>query len=287
MRIRHWKPVAAIVVLVLTVGVFIGYFREHPEVGELLRKTDPFVLCLLLGLHLTGVAALAGVMLATLQLCRLRLPLQEGLLLTAYSSVVNFFGPLQSGPAFRAVYLKARHNIDLKSYASATLVYYFFYGLFSSLMVLSGLHSKWLILALVMAIVGLAIALRLSPVRNRLRVLNLRGWYLLAAATLAQCLAVLMVYLVELRTFDASISLAQAIVYTGAANLSLFVSITPGAIGFRESFLLFSQQLHHVPNDVIAAASILDRAVYITLLVLLAIFIVATHTRARLLKTKS
>ena len=286
MRIRHWKPIAVIAVLILTIAVFVSYFRDHPEVGERLGKTEPLTLVLLLGLHLLGVAMLAGVMLATLRLCRLRIPVREGMLLTAYSSVVNFFGPLQSGPAFRAVYLKARHDINMKSYASATLVYYFFYGLFSGLMVVYGLHSALVLVCIMLAVLLLFFGLRLPVVRQRLSGLDIKGWYFLAAATLAQCLAVLAVYYTELRTIDASISISQAIVYTGAANLSLFVSITPGAIGFRESFLVFSQRLHQVSDEAIVAASILDRAVYITLLILLAIFIVGTHARSRLLRGK-
>jgi uncharacterized membrane protein YbhN (UPF0104 family) len=282
---RRWKALAGALVLVVTAVLFVVYVRNHPEVGDQLLKTEPRVIFLLVGMHLGGVAALAGVMLATLRLCKLKLPLSEGLLLTAYSSVVNFFGPLQSGPAFRAVYLKARYNVNLKQYASATLMYYFFYGIFSGLMVLSGLHSTWILVASIAAVLIGLIVLRTPRVRARLDSLDLRGWYLLAAATLVQCVAVLAIYYVELRTIDPAISVGQAIVYTGAANLALFVSITPGAIGFRESFLVFTQQLHDVPNQVIVAASLLDRAVYVILLLILALFITLTHTKARLSPT--
>jgi uncharacterized membrane protein YbhN (UPF0104 family) len=71
-------------------------------------------------------------------------------------------------------------------------------------------------------------------------------------------------------------------VYTGAANLALFVSLTPGAIGFRESFLVFSQHLHHISNSTIVAANILDRAMYLVLLLILALIIFGTHARRQL-----
>jgi uncharacterized membrane protein YbhN (UPF0104 family) len=75
---------------------------------------------------------------------------------------------------------------------------------------------------------------------------------------------------------------SQAVIYSGAANLSLFVALTPGAIGFRESFLLFSRHLHHISNSSIVAANIIDRAMYIILLLILALFIFATHSQRRL-----
>jgi len=71
------------------------------------------------------------------------------------------------------------------------------------------------------------------------------------------------------------------VIYTGAANFALFVSITPGAIGFRESFLLFSQHLHHIDSSTIVAANLIDRSVYIVLLLLLAAGIFGTHAQRR------
>jgi uncharacterized membrane protein YbhN (UPF0104 family) len=58
--------------------------------------------------------------------------------------------------------------------------------------------------------------------------------------------------------------------------------LTPGAIGFREAFLIFSQNLHHIPNDIIVAANILDRAVYIVFLCLLFLVVLALHANKTL-----
>src|SRR3546814_18562946 len=79
------------------------------------------------------------------------------------------------------------------------------------------------------------------------------GALLLSAATAAA-------YFIELTHVDPSVTIWQTIVSTAAANLALFVSLTPGAIGFRESFLLLSQQLHGIPTDSIIGASFIDRA---------------------------
>jgi uncharacterized membrane protein YbhN (UPF0104 family) len=277
-----WRPLASLAVLAVTAAVFVTYFREHPEVHQQLGYASPGGLALLLGLYLLVVASLALITMATLRLCKLRLGKSESLLLTAYTAVINFFGPLQSGPALRAVYLKQKHGLKLKNYAAATLVYYFFFGLFSVVMLLSGWLGWWLVVPAIVLVIGWRQLRRDQRLTGRLSELDLRGWYLLALATLLQVVLTTVIYYVELRSVAPGTSLQQAVIYTGAANLALFVSLTPGAIGFRESFLLFSQQLHHVATPAIVAASLLDRAVYVVLLLGLAVFIFATHARRRL-----
>jgi uncharacterized membrane protein YbhN (UPF0104 family) len=287
MNFRKLRPILATLVLVATVAGFINYFATHETVRHQLSQTSWSTLVSLLMLYIGTIAALAMIMNATLRLCKVRLGNSESLLVTAYTAIVNFFGPLQSGPAFRAIYLKKKYNLNLKNYAVATLVYYFFWGSISGIFLLSGLLKWWLV---VLGATGLLITYGLSRTAwlgPRLRQLDLRGWYYLAAATFLQIALVTLIYYTELRTVAPGVHLSQAIVYAGAANLALFVSFTPGAIGFRESFLLFSQHLHHLSNDAIVAANILDRAMYVSLLLLLAIFIFGSHASRRLQAVKT
>jgi len=279
---RRLKPLATVLILLATIVFFIHYFATHATVRHQLSQTSPALIGLLLLLYLGTMLALTLNAYATLRLCRLRLGAGETFLITAYTAVINFFGPLQSGPAFRAVYLKKRYNLNLKNYAFASLLYFVFYGLFSSLFLLSGLLKWWLLPLLILAAVTLVLISRLSVMRARLTSLDLHGWYYMALASLLQVSIIAVIYYSELHSIAPTISFAQAVVYTGAANLALFVSITPGAIGFRESFLVFSKHLHHVSSETIVAANILDRAVYIILLVLLAVFIFGSHARRQL-----
>ncbi len=279
---RFWRPFLVIVILVVTIGVFINYFVTHPAVRQELHRTSPATLLLLLGLYLFSMVALALITIATLRLCSVRIQTIESTLLTAYTAVINFFGPLQSGPAFRAVYLKKKHGLKLKDYTVATLAYYFFYGSFSGLFLLSGLLKWWLIPLMLAGGLGMLVIWRLGWLAPRLRGLDLRGWYYLALATLLQVCIITLIYYTELHSVAPATHFSQAIIYTGAANLALFVSITPGAIGFRESFLVFSGHLHHVSDSTIIAANILDRSMYIVVLLILAVFIFATHARRQL-----
>lgn len=277
-----WRPVLVVGIIIATTAVFVLYFIKHPEVRHQLSHISLGVLCGLLALYFLSIIALGLATLATLRLCHLKVDTREGLLLTAYSAVINFFGPLQSGPAFRAVYLKKKYRLDLKIFAVASLGYLFFWGAYSCLFLLSGLLKWWLVpLALAGALFTL-LALRSRWIAPRLKQLDLHGWYYLAMATLLQMVFVTLVYFVELRTVSPGTSFSQAIIYTGAANLALYVSLTPGAIGFRESFLVFSRHLHHISDSTIVAANILDRAVYVVLLIILALLIFATHAKQRL-----
>lgn len=279
---KYLRPVLAISVLSATAIVFWRYFATHPSVRHQLGDTSAVLIVALLCLYLGTVFALVLIFGATLRLCKLELKSSENVMLTAYSSVINFFGPLQSGPAFRAIYLRKKYGLRLGNYTSATLVYYFFYGGFSVLFLLSGLLKWWLIVAL-MLLVAFGYSVRGNQlVKRRLAGLDLKGWYYLMLATFLQVTLVAAIYFVELRSFAPATHLSQAIVYAGAANLALFVSLTPGAIGFRESFLLFSQNLHDISTSTIVAANILDRSIYVVLMLMLAVYIFISHTARRL-----
>lgn len=281
--VKKFKPLLVLIVLAATIAAFVYFFVKHPEVRRQLAQLPPGLLVLLSVLYLLSAGVLGLIFMATLVLCRTRLGLREGLLVSMYSSIINFFGPLQSGPAFRAVYLKQKHGLKLKDYTLATLVYYAFYGSFSVVLLFSNWLRWWLVpLALLGAAVVYWALKSKHPQAIRIRTLNLRGLIFLAAATLAQVLLLCVIYYMELHSVSPQIQPWQALVYTGAANLALFVSITPGAIGFRESFLVFSHKLHHVGNTTIVSANIIDRGVYIVVLLLLLVLILATHAAPRL-----
>ena len=279
---KYVRPIATVTVLVLTIFAFAHYFATHENVRTQLRNTPFSTLALIFVLYLGTIAALGLVLIATLRLCKLKVETGESLLVTAYSAVINFFGPLQSGPAFRAVYLKKKYDLNLKKYAGATLVYYFFYGAFSVVFLLSGVLKWWLVPLGVLAVLVTVVGRQVAPVKKRLTGLDLHGWYFLALATLLQVVLIATIYYTELHSVMPDVSVSQAVIYTGAANLAMFVSITPGAIGFRETFLVFSHNLHHISNNVIVTANILDRAMYIIVLFALGLFIFSTHAKRQL-----
>lgn len=262
------KRILAIVIIAVTIGAFGYYIWSHPELITQLLNVNPLVLILLLLLYGTTLPVLALILGFTLKLCFAALKFQENLLLTCYTAIINFFGPLQSGPGFRGLYLKKRHKVSLKKYTMATLIYYGFFFLFSAVSLLAASKFWWV--SLILLTVALVCVALLAQFYTKRFGLDARAIIGLAAVTFLQVVVMVLIYFVELKSVDMHTSITQAITYAGTANLSLFVSITPGAIGIREAFLLFTTSLHHIPNATIVAVSVLDRAVYV--LFLIAIF---------------
>lgn len=286
---RRW---VALGVLVLTFVLVVHFFVANPRYLEQLRRVSPTVIILVVILNIPAMAALAWAYAAIIELCGKHIDTKENLLLTAYSSIINFFGPLQSGPGVRAVYLKARHKIRVRDYVLATLMYYAFYATYCALFLLVGTRPWWQTVLGLGAVAGFSLlVIRWFAGRNarkytgdtapQLR-LRRRALLTLGVAVFLQVVFVASYYYVELRAVNPHISVGQAISYTGAANFSLFVSITPDAVGFREAFLVLSQQIHHVSTGDIVNANIIDRGAYLIFLGLLFLVTLSIHARDRL-----
>ncbi|HEX8182229.1 MAG TPA: lysylphosphatidylglycerol synthase transmembrane domain-containing protein [Candidatus Saccharimonadales bacterium] len=277
---KHLRSAVAVIVLLATCIAFTYYVRQNPEIIRQITKLSLADLGLLLALYGVFLGTLVWIQRETLELCEIKLGRKESMLLIMYSSIINFFGPLQSGPAFRAAYLKRRHNIKLKNYTIATLLYYAFYAAFSGLFILAYFVGLWVLAGICLIVVLAPLIVRRAhwlPVRfQRLKLQHVGS---LAVATLAQVTMFAIIFYVELGSFGQQISAVPALIYTGAANFALFVSVTPGAIGFRESFVVFSQSLHHLPSSQVVTASLIDRGVYV--LYLLILIVIATSMQAK------
>lgn len=283
---KKLRAVAAALILVATLGAFIYYCKTHPAILEKLGDTNPLLMVLLVVCYLVWFLALVVILRISLRLFNTSLGRQENVLLNAYSTLVNFFGPGQSGPAVRGLYLKKRHGLPLKKYIFATLLYYGFYAVISAFFLFVGSQAWWkTVLLMALAGAGSLFIIRLYAKRSKIsdqpgiNLVNL-GW--LFAATALQLIVQAIIFYIELRDIDGTITVAQALTYTGAANFALFVSLTPGAIGFREAFLVFSQGLHHINNTVIVAANVVDRAVYLVFLGVLFIGVISLHAKDKL-----
>jgi uncharacterized membrane protein YbhN (UPF0104 family) len=151
---------------------------------------------------------------------------------------------------------------------------------------LIGSRPWWQTISLMLA-VGIASFIFVRYYKKRSKIIlgskaNVLNLGRIFVATLLQVATIATIYGVELQKIGAHASLGQILSYTGAANFSLFVALTPGAIGIRETFLVFSQNLHHLNSSVIVAANILDRAVYLLFLGLLFVLVIALHAKDKL-----
>lgn len=294
--LQRFQKILSPLLVVVTIGLFAYIFATEQSMRETLLSVNSLVFLSLLGLYGLFIVCLSWVYAATLQLCGASIKQKENFLLTCYSTIANFFGPLQSGPGVRAVYLKSKHGVKLKSYTLASLIYYALYAMISALFILVGSGTNWPIALFIFGLVAVVCTVvllfgRKFAARNKLQLeLDYRRIIVLAIATLCQLLIMIIIFYVELRAVGAGPSLAQAAVYTGAANFALFLAITPGALGVREAFLAFSIGLHTISSTHIIAMSTLDRTVFIVFLGILFLLTVSTHATdkiKRAVQTKS
>jgi uncharacterized membrane protein YbhN (UPF0104 family) len=282
---RSVKPVLAMVILAATAAAFVYYVAKHPSTLERLKHLPPLTLAALLALNILSFGCWVFVTRASLGLYNKKMGRQENLLFNAYSSLINFFGPGQSGPIFRGAYLKKRLDLGVKQYVFATLLYYAFFAVISVLLMLAGTRPWWQTgLLTVMTGAACVAVIRWYKARSQITGAKLDGRHIgwIGAATLLQLLAQVGLYAVELHNVGAHASIGQVLSYTGVANLAIFVALTPGAIGIREAFLLFSEKLHHIGSTTIVAANIVDRGVYLVFLGLLFVVVLSLHAKKKL-----
>lgn len=271
--------------LVLVVlGAFGWYLSRHAELVDAVRRAPGWVLGLLVLLYVAWFATLVGTVHATFAMCGKRVGAKEEFLLNAYSTLTNFFVPGQGGVAVRGVYMKKKYGLALRTYSLATFLYYACFAASSGLFMLVPTVSWPLssLLALGVLVAGLALlSLGRLPDGKWLPGLRITPYTLslLAAWTLANCLVQAVIYGVELHAVLPGVHWSQVFTYTGAGNFAQFAALTPGAIGIRESLLLFTERLHGIPTPAVLAASILDRASFVLFLGGLFVLSLAFHAR--------
>ena len=170
--------------------------------------------------------------------------------------------------AVRAIYLKTKIGLKIKDYIFSMFYYYGIYAGLSLSILFIG--KSWII-----TVIGIILTLVIvCLVTIKLKLVNkIKQVIVIFIATAIQVVALAAIYSVELNgVARGSYNIIQTVIYSASANLSLFVSLTPGAIGFREAFLVMSQALHHISLDSIVAANIVDRAIYVIFLGILFIF---------------
>jgi uncharacterized membrane protein YbhN (UPF0104 family) len=290
-KLQHpWvKKSTVIAILLLTIFVFIHFFATHHEYITSLKHVKPSVIVAVILLNFVMVALLVLLYDSILRLCGKRLKLKENILLTSYSSIANFFGPLQSGPGVRAAYLKSRHQLRIRDYTLATLIYYGMFAFFSALFLAIGSRPWWQTIGALLIVGGFSyFVIRLFMKRDKGKgapsqfALRPKVLAVLLVTTFLQVVLTAVTYFVELQAVDKTVHFSQAITYAGAANFSLFVSLTPDAIGFRETFLVLSRNLHHISTSTILSANLIDRGAYLLFLGILFVIVLLVHAKDQL-----
>ncbi len=283
---KYLRQVIGPVILLATIVVFGYYISRHPQTLEQLHRLPLSVVVLLLVLCSLSFVVYVLITRVSLRMYHKTMSLQENFLFNAYSSLINFFGPGQSGPIFRAAYLKRRHNLAVKQFTFTLVLYLAFLAIISAMCMFIGSRPAWQTLLLMLAVGGVSIfVVRLYKRRSNIEMgsgLNPLTIGLLFGAVALQVALLAVLYGAELHQVGAHASWGEVLSYTGVSNFSIFVALTPGAIGIREAFLVFSQNLHHIDTSQIVAANIIDRGVYLLFLGLVFLLVLGTHAKDKL-----
>lgn len=283
---KKLRPLISLLLLVAAIAAAVYYLAGHRSLISQLAHTPLSTSLTVLALYVVMFGVLLLIFAASVRICRQRLERRENSLLNAHSLLINFFVPGQGGPAYRGLYLYRRYKLRVKSYIIVTLLYYAVYAIISVCLLLAASRPWWqtFLAAMAVACAGV-LAIRRYSKRVKLdkHSLELTVYTVgcLVLATLLQTAVQICIYAVELHSVNGHISLGQIVTYTGAANLALFVALTPGAIGIRESFLIFTRHLHHISSANIIVANVIDRSVYLVFLLLLIVATIGLHLKGK------
>src|ERR1017187_4886782 len=159
---------ATFIILALTIIGAVYYLVKHRSLLTQLGHISPWVIVVVFLLYVVLFGVLMLILDATLKLCRIKLSKQENVLLNAYTLIINnFFIIGQNGPIFRGYYLKTRHNLKVRNYASVTLLYFLIYGIISVFFISLGSQAWWLTTLLGIVMVGMAVGLIKLYVRRK------------------------------------------------------------------------------------------------------------------------
>jgi uncharacterized membrane protein YbhN (UPF0104 family) len=288
---KKLRIILTVSLLLIAVVVFGIYISKHTYLIDRLKNISPWIIFWLLLLYSCWFLSLSLIIKYSLRICNLKIGKSENILLNAYSTIVNFFLPGQGGPAVRAAYLYKKHKLKIRLYIFVTLIYYLIFGVVNSLLAFSATSLWWILIPLILVVILISIyggrkyitKFKINPSELSIKPSNI---IYLSLATILQVVIVLVINLVELHSVNSSISLRQLVIYTGVENLAVFVALTPGAIGIREGFLIFSRRLHHISVSNIISASIIDRGIFLVVLALLLIYVIGSHAKTKLYSDK-
>lgn len=300
MKSKHLRTALRVLLFAIFAGLFVWFFLTHRSDFSTLTKI-PFYLLALIALCQLGVIVTNIIFqFVLLKIYDVHIAWTDNFKVIVKSSVINFFGFLQGGAGYRAYYLKKNHDVEYRKFgllfAANYLVVFLisaFFGLIGALSQLANdqhLTNFGVILFFGATTVFLLALMFVNPAKipasNRLfrKVRDvLSGWELiikdksrvfqLFMVGLAQYWILTAAFFLELKAIHVNTSLAGLMIYSAIAGFSLLVALTPAAIGFRETLLIFARQSLGVSISAIILAATIDRVVYFFLLLGLGIII--------------
>jgi uncharacterized protein (TIRG00374 family) len=282
------------ILTLLFIAAFVAYLLANPGLLSPLRNVSLGIL-ILIGLTKMSLHVVNGLFMQwSVEVFTKRMKLTEGVYVAVLSAIGNFFGPLLGGATIRAVYLKKVHNLSYSFFTSTLAGYYVILFAANSLLAILSLlflrdnehttglfifFAAWLAVMIVLMFLRLPKREAISKY-ERSRVTKFiatavydmeLGWRrliknrkLVPKLFFLACCGFAITFItgyLEFGAIGATISLAGLGLFTAVSTSSMLVSLTPGAIGIRESLLLLTSSAMGVTSDQILQVAVIDRAV--------------------------
>jgi uncharacterized protein (TIRG00374 family) len=281
------KNIIQILVILILMIWFAVYFYQHIDDFRRLRIVNTIYFVPLFFLSILFLINNGLILKYLLDPFGIKLKFKEWFGLSVVTTMGNYITPFRGGAIARAGYLKNTHRFSY-SYFMSTLtgiyIIVFFVNSFIGLLTMillyyfHGFFNVFLFITFLVMFLFLSSVVIFSPqikatkygyINKFISVLN--GWYLIRSnkkTILATCLIslvniaiiVLMMFL-EFKVIGINIPILSVLFLSMVSTLSLFISITPGALGIREMIIAFTATVIDIPIAEALTVSVLDRII--------------------------
>lgn len=276
----------------LTLFLFAYYFSQNKaEFNHLRGLSARSIILIALG-QIIILASNVFILIELLKILTKKIDIQTSSRVVAYSSLINFFGFLQGGLGFRAVYLKKYFRVSYKTYTAITILQYAsVFGVSIFLLFLGFWLIGYSIFPLLVSIVLFLLFVifkrqiltfldktrfeKISSLVNQ----HMNNLFTLIVLSVLLFFGSALAYGAELSAVGAHVSLGALLVFTGVAQFAILIALTPGAIGIRESLLFLVQGIMGISTSSIILAGTIDRVIYFLILLLITPFAIGFKRR--------
>ncbi|MGB2879240.1 MAG: lysylphosphatidylglycerol synthase transmembrane domain-containing protein [Candidatus Omnitrophota bacterium] len=281
---RH-KRAFSVLLLIVILALFFIYMKGRKQDFVMLSRLSPdsiFMLCLA---ALVFKLALGYNFRILISFFDIKLAFKEWFGLTGMAAMANYLLPAKAGLAAQAVYLKKEYGFRYVNYLSSMTGFYAVGFLvnatagaaMSSYLCLKGLdagRSLFLLFLAVMAVAGafLVIIYHFPKLSGRLGFLkgfleglkNFHGkprkTFHLIISQVIVIIAVGIRLLIAFRALGIEVDLVSSTVIALVMSFSVFISITPGNLGIKESLIMLSSSALGISPAQALMVALLDRA---------------------------
>lgn len=294
-----WKYIKTLITILIVI-FFIYYFINNRE-DLLLVLSTPLEYFIIIAVSFSILVLLDGIFIKViLKSFNKTLTVFESFYISTISYLGNYFLPMRGGAVIRSVYLKKKFDFSYSYFISTLYGFYiivFLVNSFVALIALLIIQFKYGVVSIplyiffgLLFLFMLLLSLVKFPVEKikggKYKIVNkvvnivkdfLNGWNIiiknkqllisLILLTVGKFLTSTVLFFVEFKALDITVSFMNVILYNCLSGVSLLVSLTPGSLGIREGIFVITSDILGISNDQIMQLALLDRGIVVITLV--------------------